>query len=581
MFFINHLLAQNWPCGDPATYNVNIPDQNNNVHITENSVAVHPKYPNIILSAHNHHDPAKVSAFISTNWGYNWYSPYNNGIFDDQSYCDPAAAIDLNGRLYVSYLGTGGAIKAAYSDNFGSNWSVITVFNTNAADKDHLHIDNSCNSLYKGRIYCAWTQSYNSIKISYSDNGVNWSTPITLSNADVPTGVNIATDNSGNIYVVWAKCDGFSWDCLGFTKSNNGGANWSSPSQIDLNYISSISGSGVGPSMTINMQDNTIFLVYSGYSGLQYYYDAFLKKSINGGLDWSNETIVNQNRTGHQTFPWISCDPMSGFLACIYYDTRYVDKHTYVSISTNSGSSWCDMQVSSARWEGGGYGTGSDYIGIEFNKGIVYPVWFDTRGDGGIRTYTYPYSVIQKDLTVHDITFSGNNSPIQSANTITAYNITINSGANVIFRTVNSIVLQPGFFTNDNCIFTAELFHCESGSDDLKGITQDNEVKSTDSKEKDNALPDEFSLSQNYPNPFNPTTLIKYSLKENSLVKIIIYDILGREVRRLLDEYAYAGHETVVWDGTNSHGIPVSSGIYLLKIIAGDFTDIKKMVLIR
>jgi len=579
LLWIKESRAQDWPCGNPAATNTGVPNNNSTVYLSENSVAVHPLYPNIILSANNYNDyningNNRVSAYVSLDWGVTWYSPFPNGIFDNvNSCCDPAAAIGLNGYMYVAYLGNG--IRVARSTDMGNTWPNIATLPTNGGqDKRHLKIDNSCNSLniYKGRLYCAWSDNVGT-RVSYSANfGIDWFTQ-TLPNSS-GFGHNIATDNSGNVYMVWTGY--YSWNLIKFTKSENGGITWSSPSIIDLQYTG-YQYVGGEPSMTVNMQDNTLFLVYSGSTGGTYYEDVFMKKSTDGGTTWSGETRVNQVQTGHQTFPWISCDPMTGYLACIYYDTRN-DFHTYLSISTNSGTSWCDMKISNIASLSQQNGIGNDYIGVEFNKGIVYPIWTDKRVNyDRYRTYTYPVEVILKDLVVNNPVLSGNQL-IQSANTIrTSGSVTINSGANVTFGTVNSITLESGFYTNDNCVFTADVFHCQ-GYNEPENIVQNNQFKS---KEKDNTIPLEFSLSQNYPNPFNPTTLIKYSLKQNSWVTIIIYNILGQEVKRLADRYENAGYSSIIWDGTDNYGSQVSSGIYFCRLTAGDYIDQKKMVVIR
>ncbi|MBQ84748.1 MAG: Coagulation factor protein, partial [Candidatus Marinimicrobia bacterium] len=86
---------------------------------------------------------------------------------------------------------------------------------------------------------------------------------------------------------------------------------------------------------------------------------------------------------------------------------------------------------------------------------------------------------------------------------------------------------------------------------------------------------------QNYPNPFNPITTLRYDLPENSLVNIIIYDMLGREVKTLVNTTQDAGFKSVVWNATNDHGKPVSAGVYLYQIQAGDFVQTKKMVLLK
>ena len=105
----------------------------------------------------------------------------------------------------------------------------------------------------------------------------------------------------------------------------------------------------------------------------------------------------------------------------------------------------------------------------------------------------------------------------------------------------------------------------------------------------DLAVPDEFGLGHNYPNPFNPETRIRYDLPSAAIVTIAIFDINGKEVRRLLDsENAPAGSFSVVWDGRNALGRPSASGIYFYRLLvkpvnlaAKQFVQVKKMQLIK
>ena len=94
-------------------------------------------------------------------------------------------------------------------------------------------------------------------------------------------------------------------------------------------------------------------------------------------------------------------------------------------------------------------------------------------------------------------------------------------------------------------------------------------------------LPKEFALNQNYPNPFNPTTTITYALKENAQVTLKIYNTLGQEVRTLINARQEAGYKQVVWDGLNTAGARVASGIYIYRIEAGNFVQARKMVLMK
>lgn len=94
-------------------------------------------------------------------------------------------------------------------------------------------------------------------------------------------------------------------------------------------------------------------------------------------------------------------------------------------------------------------------------------------------------------------------------------------------------------------------------------------------------IPGEFSLGQNYPNPFNPVTTIGFGLPEDSHVELAVYDILGREIRRLVSEMNQAGYYLIAWDGRDNSGNPVPSGVYFYQMTAGRFHDVKKLVLLK
>jgi len=95
------------------------------------------------------------------------------------------------------------------------------------------------------------------------------------------------------------------------------------------------------------------------------------------------------------------------------------------------------------------------------------------------------------------------------------------------------------------------------------------------------AIPTQFNLFQNYPNPFNPSTIISYTLPKQSMVTIKIYDILGREVKTLLNSEQAPGVYKIEWNGTNNVGNRVAAGTYIYRIEAGDFVQAKKMILLK
>ncbi len=95
------------------------------------------------------------------------------------------------------------------------------------------------------------------------------------------------------------------------------------------------------------------------------------------------------------------------------------------------------------------------------------------------------------------------------------------------------------------------------------------------------SIPADYVLDKNYPNPFNSSTSIKFGLPEESEVKIVIYDIVGRRVDVPVHGVMPAGYHVAVWDGRNSTGKPVASGIYMIRMTAPDRTFDRKMILLR
>ncbi|SVC89352.1 uncharacterized protein METZ01_LOCUS342206, partial [marine metagenome] len=115
-----------------------------------------------------------------------------------------------------------------------------------------------------------------------------------------------------------------------------------------------------------------------------------------------------------------------------------------------------------------------------------------------------------------------------------------------------------------------------------KFVDQDGNVisQATQSIKIEN-IPEQFKLHQNYPNPFNPVTTINYDLPQQTHVNLMIYDILGREVVKLVSEEMPAGYKTIIWDSRNNYGDPVSAGIYFYQIQTKDFVKTRKMVLLK
>lgn len=134
------------------------------------------------------------------------------------------------------------------------------------------------------------------------------------------------------------------------------------------------------------------------------------------------------------------------------------------------------------------------------------------------------------------------------------------------FRRVGTPVLGTGFQLTDGVVV------------DLAGKAAEVQPVST---QIERAAPSDFSLLQNVPNPFNPETSIAFEVPSSERVRLSIYTSLGQEIRTLVDEVRDPGNYTVRWDGRDSFGRQVASGVYFYRMEAGTFNGVKRMMLLK
>jgi hypothetical protein len=135
-------------------------------------------------------------------------------------------------------------------------------------------------------------------------------------------------------------------------------------------------------------------------------------------------------------------------------------------------------------------------------------------------------------------------------------------------KTVNTEGLISSYYSNSDCILVDES---PPWGKELAG----------------SLIPDVYALRENYPNPFNPVTTIRYELPEDSFTELRIYDIMGREIRTLVNGNEAVGYKNILWDGKDSSGNPVSSGMYIYHFSATSrksnlqFSQTRKMILMK
>jgi hypothetical protein len=138
-----------------------------------------------------------------------------------------------------------------------------------------------------------------------------------------------------------------------------------------------------------------------------------------------------------------------------------------------------------------------------------------------------------------------------------------NSGANT------ELYLFAGTYVDTIVTWRVDGFSVLKVASDL-GIAEGND-----------GVPGEYALSQNYPNPFNPTTSIHFALPSRGMVKLVVYDLIGQEVRTLAQAPFTSGEHTVAWDGRDNNGELVNSGIYFYRLETGQFNETRKLTFLK
>ena len=94
-------------------------------------------------------------------------------------------------------------------------------------------------------------------------------------------------------------------------------------------------------------------------------------------------------------------------------------------------------------------------------------------------------------------------------------------------------------------------------------------------------IPQAYALDANYPNPFNPSTTIGYQLPMAAQVRLEIYDLMGQRVKTLVQDVEPAGYHRMMWDSLDDAGRPVAAGVYFYRLQAGEFTQARKLLLLK
>ena len=337
-----------------------------------------------------------------------------------------------------------------------------------------------------------------------------------------------------------------SWTSFGpsrgikFKKSTNAGLNWSST--VSVSTSTSAQGSNI-----CSGTNGEIYIVWN-QSGIKF------DKSTNGGTSFGTDQTVSSNSSGNnESFPFICVDYTNsasrGNVYVVFSDARNGNDDVWFQKSTNSGTSWLanpirvnDVATSDQFWP---------VVRCD-ESGNLYVLYFDMRS--GLNSYiarSTDGGSTWSNSRLSDMSFFGNlpNSDVRYGDYI---NMDVHNG-HVI-----------PVWTDDR-----------AGGDNQEIYSAIVDFP-TNVIQAQNTTPEDYKIYQNFPNPFNPSTSIKFDIPKQSFVKVMVYDAIGREIETLVNGTFSPGEYSVDW---NAASLP--SGLYFYKIIAGQFSEIKKMMLVK
>jgi hypothetical protein len=501
----------------------------------ETSIAINPVNPNQMVVGTNstYQGINRCSYFYTTNGGLNWSGGILYPAFGIL-YCDPGIASDKLGNFYF----TGdfgnwinppllGYLYCMKSSNGGANWVTDTFANCSPKmdDMPTICVDNS-NSIYQNNIYVVYTQ------------------------ADTIHTTNSRNDSS-NAY---------------FCRSTDHGQTFSIPKRI-----SKKAGIGIGfkrdyleGCVCCTGPEGQVYAAWVDSIGVVF------DRSIDAGNSWLDENIrissLNDGWNYYLSYgcaydgtPWIDCDnsnsPNKGtvYLSWIDNTGSLYRTDVWLSKSTNMGINWSQpVRVNNDPINLQNKAHYFTHIAVDQANGNLYCSFYDNRSAPNIAYI---------DLYLARSTDGGS----------TFANVKVNSNQFSLCSVYYGDYIGLAAYNNKVRPVWAE------GNGSAGSIwTAIIDTFTIGIKPISNYIPENFLLYQNYPNPFNPATNIKFDLPKSTLVKIKIYDILGKEIETLVNENLLPGSYKIDWNASQ-----YPSGIYFYKMETANYVETKRMILMK
>jgi hypothetical protein len=498
----------------------------------EPSICINPKNINLVVAA------ANIDFFYwSSNGGLSWTKGTLTGTY--VVWGDPCMSVDTAGSFYFFHLVNGNyfidRMGCHKSTNNGVSYTIDTYwqYNPPRAEQDKEWVGVDWTHGPRGNwIYTTWTQFDH-----YSST--------------------VSTDSSRIL----------------FTRSTNGGLNWLDPG-IRLN---SYSGTCIDDDNTMEGAvpavgpNGEVYVGWAGPKVINSQFGIYFQKTTDGGNTWLSAPTYVCDQPGGWDYnisginrcnglPITCCDvsggPYNGNIYINYTDQAGTTDHDVKMVkSTNGGLNWSTpVRVNN---DSPGKEQFFTWMTIDQSTGYLYFIFYDRRNYSDNETDVYMAKSTDGGTTFINLLVSS--SPFTPTSSVFFGDYTNITAANGRVRPIWAR-LQGGQLS----IWTAIIEYPLA-------------LKNPSSQ-----LPESYSLSQNYPNPFNPTTKIRFdipSMSKNSVpVKLIVYDVLGRELSVLVNDILAPGTYEYEWNASN-----YSSGVYFYSLKAGDnsFSDTKKMILTK
>ncbi len=367
-----------------------------------------------------------------------------------------------------------------------------------------------------------------------TNGGVNWVIQTTPTLTHV-TGLYFFDVNTGI-----AVCGNYQYGVSAILKTTNGGTNW----------VSKFVNTRIALRNTIQfINSNTGYA--GGWSG-----DTALVKTTNGGENW--QKVFVSGAVGIDKIDFI--DANTGYMAGYGMDGK-----PSVFKTTNGGVSWTKIYTDTRP------GSFMSMCFVNLNTGWVVGISSSNQ------------SLIQKTTNagvnwVDQVNQHPSNWELYNIEMVNENTGWIIGDAGQIAKTTNGgtnwrAQLNSGYWWGIDFISPDTGWVVGYHGDILKTVNGGGTVSVQNISSE---VPSAYSLSQNYPNPFNPTTNIRYALPKSGMVKLVVFDALGREVETLVNESLQPGTYETTFDGS-----ALNSGVYFYKLTVGDFTETKRMLMIK